>query len=1689
MDHIVEAVGGGGPTLGRRSCGSGHSRPPPAALGRAAALLLALLLVAASFPRPARAQKWKAALEAFTPAGDVPTQRAALLRLLNAVGRTDSRLLTDDAALVVGNPGIEPWGANSSYCTWWGVNCCGSTLTTSLELCQNGANSVSALHVAAVGLVGQLPDVFDDLPDVSLIDMAFNRGLSGTLPESIGRLRNLWLIDITGTSVTCSGILPPDLFTPGVKPPPGVEPACPLPGWLRFSEEYYFQANMLECPGVTFTQPRAAPQLLQRAFIGASTPEVFVESTFFNGTNCVSAEFGPGKLGMPVDPAMGIPIVVLVILVPSLAVSVGLVLLSVALMRYLRYLKRSHDAIHLTEGWKRRNPPGVISDGNDRVLREVTVVITDVEGSTELWEWDHGVMNIAQELHDNVMRDLISKYCGFEVTTEGDSFTIAFHDAFDAVSWALAMQQAMLDADWPEALLSHEKARVVLSTAGDSSRPGQLLFRGLRVRVAISTGIPTVVRMNEMTNTLTYGGPVMESAAALADLPAGGQVLLGPNTFSSIVPRLAEMGVRLLLTEGQHHAEAEAHDAGRKRWGLFGFGGGGGGGAQGIGARESVGGRRLHQWLSRGSSLAVSGRLFSGGPDAEAPSSETLNGKPRRQLSADAPFHDAPLPGAADNEHVPLVIDMGSHWLDGMQPLSQVNNPSALMGIRLTQIIARHLAPRAGHFPPLKTFRSVYPSYFEAPSAADALLPDGMVFKGGALPDVTIAFCAPDSMRPLEALSERLAKDALDMYSSVVRTTLTACRGYECQEKDGIFMLVFGDVVSAVEWACVLQVALLRVHWSPELLRAPVCAEVCDEGGEVVFRGVRAKIGLYKGDITRIIPHRATGRADFFGPPVNRAARFLSAAAPGQVLAERRLVEEAVALWEAGVVPPPPWRAAAAPGGGADAVAGAGAAAAPAAAAAAAASAAAREGSPQRRGVPRISSGGAARLGAAASKVLSGVLEESTVAAVAAGSEGGQQPAGKSFSFVGGAQQQQQQQQQQGQVRVAIAEAEARRLNASGSISFGRHGSSASAAAAAAASADAKAGAAGAAPEAGREAGGGGRSFGRVPTLAAGLALPVEGEEEAAAAAAAARRRSDELPPSPFLRGVPTSILAPGDGAATAAAAADGAAAAPREPRAALRVQFSGPVDPSEKAGGPAGAPALRTPSAPPSSIRRAGLSFLGVGVAAPGAAPTAAAPPPPPLRGFASEGAAFASDVDESMVGFDDAASEADDDAGSDGGGERGGAGPGDPSGRRHSDWRHLLGGGLFPYRRGASISDGSGVASPAAAAAAAAAAVVAAEAEAEAGPAAAAGAAAAAGGPPALPPAGSPGGTRHLSFLGPGPGPAAPPRALPRGGGGSAGASGSARRAAGMYGLISALQGGGPESGPAPAAAAAAAAAAAGASDEDLRLRGAAVRVPSVPQLPPAPLGDPRGRRRSSGSQPQQEEGESGSPGRLPGRIRRLHSVGSATGEDAPTAAALARLRAGSVRPGSSGAWAVVRGALPGLAARLESGQALTGGLPLEALAHMHLSYRLSKNNSYMLQALSGRGLLSQRPLRVRAGLQVHALGTWTFKGISGEHSVVQLLPAQLAARLYLSEPKRSSKAACVHAESGLLYEGTVEMVNVDAILFDPSSLDAAGGGGGGGGGSGPAGGGSGPGGGSGDRSRHGERSVGGGGGGGAA
>ena len=52
------------------------------------------------------------------------------------------------------------------------------------------------------------------------------------------------------------------------------------------------------------------------------------------------------------------------------------------------------------------------------VGKPLTLVMTDVEGSTELWEWDRLTMMEAITLHDRLMRAQLSKFFGYEIATE-----------------------------------------------------------------------------------------------------------------------------------------------------------------------------------------------------------------------------------------------------------------------------------------------------------------------------------------------------------------------------------------------------------------------------------------------------------------------------------------------------------------------------------------------------------------------------------------------------------------------------------------------------------------------------------------------------------------------------------------------------------------------------------------------------------------------------------------------------------------------------------------------------------------------------------------------------------------------------------------------------------------------------------------------------------------------------------------------------------------------------------------------------------------------------------------------------------------------------------------------------------------------------------------------------------------------
>ncbi len=58
-------------------------------------------------------------------------------------------------------------------------------------------------------------------------------------------------------------------------------------------------------------------------------------------------------------------------------------------------------------------------------------------------------MDAAQSQHDKIVRGLLLQHGGYEIATEGDSFTCSFEKATHAVSFATALHQMLDETLWP----------------------------------------------------------------------------------------------------------------------------------------------------------------------------------------------------------------------------------------------------------------------------------------------------------------------------------------------------------------------------------------------------------------------------------------------------------------------------------------------------------------------------------------------------------------------------------------------------------------------------------------------------------------------------------------------------------------------------------------------------------------------------------------------------------------------------------------------------------------------------------------------------------------------------------------------------------------------------------------------------------------------------------------------------------------------------------------------------------------------------------------------------------------------------------------------------------------------------------------------------------------------------------------
>jgi class 3 adenylate cyclase len=104
---------------------------------------------------------------------------------------------------------------------------------------------------------------------------------------------------------------------------------------------------------------------------------------------------------------------------------------------------------------------------------EVALVFTDITRAASLWEFNAAAMLDAMVIHNETLRATLQLHRGYETVSLGDwnsgegSFCMAFQQVSDAVAWCCDVQLALLEAEWPEALLEYPAAAEEWSDADD----------------------------------------------------------------------------------------------------------------------------------------------------------------------------------------------------------------------------------------------------------------------------------------------------------------------------------------------------------------------------------------------------------------------------------------------------------------------------------------------------------------------------------------------------------------------------------------------------------------------------------------------------------------------------------------------------------------------------------------------------------------------------------------------------------------------------------------------------------------------------------------------------------------------------------------------------------------------------------------------------------------------------------------------------------------------------------------------------------------------------------------------------------------------------------------------------------------------------------------------------------------------
>ena len=161
---------------------------------------------------------------------------------------------------------------------------------------------------------------------------------------------------------------------------------------------------------------------------------------------------------------------------------------------------------------------------------EVALVFTDIKSSTALWEMFPIAMGLGIKEHNSIMRRLLRQLGGYEVKTEGDAFMVAFPNVFSALQWCLCVQSELVHASWPPELAESEYGCDVYA----DDEGGELLYRGVRVRMGIHVGRPVCER-DPITGRMDYYGPMVNRSARVSSVADGGEICVSGDVIAELV--------------------------------------------------------------------------------------------------------------------------------------------------------------------------------------------------------------------------------------------------------------------------------------------------------------------------------------------------------------------------------------------------------------------------------------------------------------------------------------------------------------------------------------------------------------------------------------------------------------------------------------------------------------------------------------------------------------------------------------------------------------------------------------------------------------------------------------------------------------------------------------------------------------------------------------------------------------------------------------------------------------------------------------------------------------------------------------------------------------------------------------------------------------------------------------------------